>query len=130
MSVKQLGHLALAILLLAQSVSAFAGVMFMPGAPERVQVALSDDTQPPKSAMGDGNNCHGLSREATTTSAEDCCDLMDQPCCLLGCVAPAQAVPVSEIANISASPSFCFTTRTTLYPDAQPSGLFRPPRTI
>jgi hypothetical protein len=120
MNIRTLSHLALSLLLLAQSVVAFvtpAEVAMQASAPVDAFAAMPD--------------CHDAPPEppALAGAGEGCCDSMEQACCQFGCASPAQAVPVADTGDWSPPrPSFSIVNGA-VYAPASTSDLFRPPRT-
>ena len=102
MRLKQFANLLLAALFLAQSSSAMASAMVMSYAPEQVsEVAVDTPVDSIVSEVESG--CHGQSPGKDTIASENCCDSMDQQCCLLGCLAVLITVVCSYYSNAYAS---------------------------
>ena len=127
MRIPQIAHLALAAVLLIQSVLAVATVT--PTAPlsdlSQQSVLESDSMEPEGRAP-----CHETPVEIIVESAEDCCASMDESCCESGCAAPGVALP-SDTLPLSREQHPPFVVfDSAIHLDNSSAGLFRPPRSI
>jgi hypothetical protein len=126
MKAKLLSHLALSLLLLAQSAVAFvtpAEVAMQASAAVDAGAAMTDchDAPPETPALAGAGSGSG--------SGEGCCDSMEQACCQFGCASPSQAVPVADTGDWSPPRSSFSIVNGAVYAPASTSDLFRPPRT-
>lgn len=129
MRLKQFTHLLLAVLFVAQSSAAMASALVMSYAPEQVNEVAVDT--PEESTVSEAESgCHGQSTAEEIVASKNCCDSMEQQCCLLGCIAPVHAVPPSETVSVTQAHVRFVLARLVTHPDMRPTSLYRPPRII
>jgi len=103
-------HIALALLLLSQTVSAHAW--------------LDMASQPADAPMV---SCHDTPEAAAPQPDHGCCDEMHSATCLLACASVAAAFATPDVLPEPAFHSAENTVPNSLHSSAQPSSIYRPP---
>jgi len=129
MKIRQFAHLALAAVLLLQSVSAFANL----AAASSLASASMDTSLEAGHMKAEGKMpCHHKALASVSGAVKDCCASMDAKFCKSGCAAtgPGVALPVSLflVPRIYHAP--LVDSQDAGHVEHPLSGLFRPPRSI
>jgi len=103
-------HIALALLLLSQTVSA--------------HVWLDMASEPADAPMV---SCHDAPEAAAPEPEHGCCDEMDSATCLLACASVAAAFATPDVLPESAFHAAENTVPNRLHSSAQPRSIYRPP---
>jgi len=125
-------HVVLALLILIQSIAAFAAVPLpsaaIPEPAHLLNMKRSSGLTVENSVASVSTPCHGDSVSLASESAENCCDSMEYAECILACYPMATAI--SSRPGLDVAPVRLRHKVDQVYSSPQeiPSGLFRPPR--
>ena len=127
MNIRQTAHLALAAVLLIQSVAALAKMI--PAEPLSSVSQVSSLENAPMKAEGK-TPCHDTSTASVSESGKDCCASMHGQCCKFGCAAPVVVLPASALPLLRKQHPPVIESDSAGRVDNPLCGLFRPPRSI